>query len=105
MISRVAIKHRCYDALRSLKTQRLHEEAYSKSDRSQPVPFDYAELNVLLSETQLTSQERTVILLYYAHGLRLNEIARSLALTTRQTSDAQWSGLEKLKETARVIYG
>ena len=104
-LSYTIIRNRCYDELRRLRREKAGLEAYSQIDPQTVPPFDDEQLGRIILATDLTGLERKVLYMIYVEGLSMGEISKINWHSVREVSDAQYSALEKLKETARSIYG
>lgn len=104
-ITKIAIKNRCRDAMRKLRYEKHHLGLYSQIDPEFTVPLDDEQLRNLIRDTSLDDKERKVILFYYLGEMTLQQVAHLTQSTVRQTSDLQWSAVEKLKQKARELYG
>lgn len=104
-ITIIAIKHRCFDELRRLKRElQANQQASEAADHRNGVPV-LDDLDNLLGNCDLTVLEREVIILKHSFEFDFQQIARSLSVEVRDVSNAHWSGMEKLGETRRRLYG
>lgn len=104
-LTKLAVKNRCKDAMRKLRTEREHLSTYSRIDPDFTGQVSNEQLREVIKQTSLEDKERRVLYFYYIGEMTLQELAHLMQISTRQASDLQWSAVEKLKQKAREIYG
>lgn len=104
-VSYIVVRNRCYDELRRLRTEQKHLDIYSHLDRACALPLDDEQLAKLILATDFTGLERKVLYMTYVEGLSFLQISQINLYTVREISNAQYGAIEKLKESARRLYG